>query len=187
MAIQFLEGIDFNGTEISNVLLQSSTGTPSSNLGGGQIVYDSNAGTIKYYDGVNNQWVELDGQGSITGVSSGAGIKVTTSSGVATVAVAYDTANNVVLKATDAQGTAIPGSADILYSDGSSVVNFGNVSDLPFTNNSGITSVGFTSNIAAFALPVLSDDISFEKTSKDLSILILYDFSSNIYSPIFIL
>jgi len=152
MAIQFLEGIDFNGTEISNVLLQSSTGTPSSNLGGGQIVYDSNAGTIKYYDGVNNQWVELDGQGSVTGVSAGSGIKVNTSAGVATVSVAYDTSNNVVLKATDAQGTAIPASADILYSDGSSVVNFGNVSDLPFTNNSGITSVGFTSNIAAFAV-----------------------------------
>ena len=153
MAIQFLDGIDFSGNEITKVLLQNSAGTPSGTpLGGGQIVYDSNAGTIKYYDDVNTQWVELDGQGSVSSVASGIGIKVVTSSGTATVNVDYDTANNVVLKATDAQGTAIPTTADILYSDGSSVVNFGNVSDLPFTNNSGITSVGLTTNIAAFAV-----------------------------------
>ena len=74
MAIQFLDGIDFNGTEISSVLLQNSVGTPSTNLGGGQIVYDSTAGTIKYYDGVGAAWVELDGQGTggtVTSVSGG--------------------------------------------------------------------------------------------------------------------
>ncbi len=152
MAIKFLDGIDFSGNEITNVLLQNSAGTPGSNLGGGQIVYDSNAGTIKYYDGVNAAWVELDGQGAISSVLAGNGISVSTVSGAATVSVAYSTANNVVLKATDSQGTAIPTTADILYSDGSSVVNFGNVSDLPFTNNSGITSVGLTTNIAAFVV-----------------------------------
>ena len=50
MAISFLDAIDLNGLEITNVLLQNSAGTPGSNLGGGQIVYDSSAGTIKYYD-----------------------------------------------------------------------------------------------------------------------------------------
>ena len=43
------------------------------------------------------------------------------------------------------------------------------------------------SNIDAFALPVRKDDSSLENTSIALSILRLYDFSSNIYSPIFIL
>lgn len=153
MAIQFLDGIDFNGNEITKVLLQNSAGTPSGTpLGGGQIVYDSNAGTIKYYDDVNTQWVELDGQGAISSVLSGNGITVSTASGAATVNIQYATSNNVVLKATDLQGTAIPTTADIIYSDGSSVVNFGNVSDLPFTNNSGITSVGLTTNIAAFVV-----------------------------------
>ena len=42
------------------------------------------------------------------------------------------------------------------------------------------------SNIEAFALPVRKDDSSLENTSMALSILRLYDFSSNIYSPIFI-
>ena len=36
-------------------------------------------------------------------------------------------------------------------------------------------------------VPELNEDNSFEKTSIALSILRLYDFSSNIYSPIFIL
>lgn len=153
MAIKFLDGIDFGGNEITKVLLQNSAGTPTGTpLGGGQIVYDSNAGTIKYYDDVNLAWVELDGQGAISSVLSGNGITVTTASGAATVNIQYATSNNIVLKATDAQGTAIPTTADIIYSDGSSVVNFGNVSDLPFTNNSGITSVGLTTNIAAFAV-----------------------------------
>jgi hypothetical protein len=153
MAIKFLDGIDFSGNEITKVLLQNSAGTPTGTpLGGGQIVYDSNAGTIKYYDDVNSAWVELDGQGAISSVLSGNGITVTTASGAATVNIQYATSNNIVLKATDAQGTAIPTTADIIYSDGSSVVNFGNVSDLPFTNNSGITSVGLTTNIAAFVV-----------------------------------
>ena len=43
------------------------------------------------------------------------------------------------------------------------------------------------SNIEAFALPVRKDDSSLANTSMALSILRLYDFSSNIYSPIFIL
>ena len=43
------------------------------------------------------------------------------------------------------------------------------------------------SNIEAFALPVLREESSFVNTSMALSILRLYDFSSNIYSPILIL
>ena len=43
------------------------------------------------------------------------------------------------------------------------------------------------SSIDALARPVLKEDNSFEKTSMALSILRLYDFSSNIYSPILIL
>jgi hypothetical protein len=38
MAIQFLDGIDFNGTEITSVLLQNSVGTPGTNLGGGHTI-----------------------------------------------------------------------------------------------------------------------------------------------------
>ena len=112
MAISFLDAIDLNGLEITNVLLQNSAGTPGSNLGGGQIVYDDQAGTIKYYDDVNNQWVELDGSGNIDSISAGDGIAISGTSAI-TVAVDYTGTNNVVEKATDLEGTTINGKDSI--------------------------------------------------------------------------
>ena len=137
MAIQFLDAIDLTGLEITNVLLQNSAGTPAANLGGGQIVYDSNAGTIKYYDGVAAAWVELDGQGQVTAITAGTGIKISAATGNVTVNVEYATANNVIVGSPDQSGTAIATGSKILYSDSSNNVSYGNVSDLPFSNTSG--------------------------------------------------
>ena len=137
MAIQFLDAIDLTGLEITNVLLQNSAGTPAANLGGGQIVYDSNAGTIKYYDGVAAAWVELDGQGQVTAITAGTGIKISAATGNVTVNVEYATANNVIVGSPDLSGTAIATGSKILYSDSSNNVSYGNVSDLPFSNTSG--------------------------------------------------
>ena len=137
MAISFLDAIDLNGLEITNVLLQNSAGTPGSNLGGGQIVYDDQAGTIKYYDDVNNQWVELDGSGNIDSISAGDGIAISGTSAI-TVAVDYTGTNNVVEKATDLEGTTINGKDSIIYNDATDGnVKKGLVEDLPFTNNIG--------------------------------------------------
>lgn len=148
MAIKFLDAIDLTGLEIQNVLLQSSAGTPSSNLGGGQIVYDSSAGTIKYYDAVNSAWVELDGQGGVTSISAGNGLTVNSSTGAITISPDYASTKNIILAATNLVGTTVPLEAHIIYSDSKSVVNFAAVSDLPFApagTVSGVTSVG-TSN-----------------------------------------
>ena len=146
MAIKFLDAIDLNGLEITNVLLQNVTGTPGSNLGGGQIVYDDAAGTIKYYDDVSNAWVELDGSGNIDSISAGDGIKITGTSAV-TVAIEYGSASNAILKGKNAAGATIAATDKIWYSDVSSNdIQYANVEDLPFSNNSGtVTSVG-TSN-----------------------------------------
>lgn len=148
MAIKFLDAIDLTGLEIQNVLLQSSAGTPSSNLGGGQIVYDSTAGTIKYYDAVNNAWVELDGQGGVTSISAGNGLTVNQTTGAITISPDYASTKNIILSATNLVGTTVPLEAHIIYSDSKSVVNFAAVSDLPFApagTVSGVTSVA-TSN-----------------------------------------
>lgn len=148
MAIKFLDAIDLTGLEIQNVLLQSSAGTPSSNLGGGQIVYDSSAGTIKYYDAVNGAWVELDGQGGVTSISAGNGLTVNSSTGAITISPDYASTKNIILSATNLVGTTVPLEAHIIYSDSKSVVNFAAVSDLPFApagTVSGVTSVA-TSN-----------------------------------------
>jgi len=149
MAIKFLDAIDLTGLEIQNVLLQSSAGTPSSNLGGGQIVYDSSAGTIKYYDAVNGAWVELDGQGGVTSISAGNGLLASSSTGAITISPDYGaSAKNLILAATNATGTTVPLEAHIIYSDSKTVVNYAAVQDLPFApagTVSGVTSVA-TSN-----------------------------------------
>ena len=146
MAISFLDAIDLNGLEITNVLLQNSAGTPGSALGGGQIVYDDQAGTIKYYDDVNNQWVELDGSGNIDSISAGDGIAISGTSAI-TVAVDYTGSNNVVEKATDLEGTTINGKDSIIYNDATDGnVKKGLVEDLPFTNNTGTVTSVATSN-----------------------------------------
>jgi hypothetical protein len=149
MAIKFLDAIDLTGLEIQNVLLQSSAGTPSSNLGGGQIVYDSSAGTIKYYDAVNSAWVELDGQGGVTSITAGSGLLASSSTGAITISPDYGASTkNIILSATNAVGLTVPLEDHILYSDNKQVVNYAAVSDLPFApagTVSGVTSVA-TSN-----------------------------------------
>ena len=65
------------------------------------------------------------------------------------------------------------------------IFNFAAESDVDIGNQSCDKFI--KSNIDALALPVLKDDSSLENTSMALSILRLYDFSSNIYSPILIL
>ena len=178
MAISFLDAIDLNGLEITNVLLQNSSGTPGSNLGGGQIVYDSSAGTIKYYDDVNNQWVELDGSGNIDSISAGDGIAISGTSAI-TVAVDYTGSNNVVEKATDLEGTAINGKDSIIYNDaGDGNVKKGLVEDLPFTNNTGtVTSVGASNGTfidttsSGGTTPSISSDLSATGTPSATTFL----------------
>jgi len=151
MAIKFLDAIDLTGLEIQNVLLQSSAGTPASNLGGGQIVYDSQAGTIKYYDDVNKAWVELDGQGGVTSISAGKGLTASSSTGAITISPDYGaSANNLILAATNLSNTPVPLEAHIIYSDSKSVVNYASVQDLPFTANTGtVTGVSGTAPIVS--------------------------------------
>ena len=178
MAISFLDAIDLNGLEITNVLLQNSSGTPGSNLGGGQIVYDDQAGTIKYYDDVNNQWVELDGSGNIDSISAGDGIAISGTSAI-TVAVDYTGSNNVVEKATDLEGTAINGKDSIIYNDATDGnVKKGLVEDLPFTNNTGtVTSVGASNGTfidttsSGGTTPSISSDLSATGTPSATTFL----------------
>ncbi|QDP48551.1 MAG: hypothetical protein Tp158DCM1228761_53 [Prokaryotic dsDNA virus sp.] len=178
MAISFLDAIDLNGLEITNVLLQNSSGTPGSNLGGGQIVYDDQAGTIKYYDDVNNQWVELDGSGNIDSISAGDGIAISGTSAI-TVAVDYTGTNNVVEKATDLEGTAINGKDSIIYNDATDGnVKKGLVEDLPFTNNTGtVTSVGASNGTfidttsSGGTTPSISSDLSATGTPSATTFL----------------
>ena len=163
MAIQFLDGIDFNGTEITSVLLQNSAGTPASNLGGGQIVYDSNAGTIKFYDGVAATWVELDGQGTggtVTSVNGGTSTFVTNtvtgSTGAAVLTStlsATGTASSSTYLRGDNSWATIPASMSFTISDGSNsfTVTQGDTLSLDSTTST-ISISAATADVVDFSL-----------------------------------
>ena len=163
MAIQFLDGIDFNGTEITSVLLQNSSGTPASNLGGGQIVYDSNAGTIKFYDGVVGTWVELDGQGTggtVTSVNGGTSTFVTNtvtgSTGAAVLTStlsATGTASSSTYLRGDNSWATIPAAMSFTISDGSNsfTVTQGDTLSLDSTTST-ISISAATADVVDFSL-----------------------------------
>ena len=140
MAIIYLDALDLSGLEVQNVLAQSITTNPTP-LGEGQFFFDSTLKTIKYWNGTS--WIELDGTGDITGVTAGSGLSGGGTTGAVTLAVDYAGTDNVILEAQDLSGTQIEDGFKILFSDTANDVSFGNVSDLPFSNNSGsVTSVG---------------------------------------------
>jgi len=148
MAIKYLDAIDLTGLEIQNVLAQSNPGNPATALGEGQFFFDSTAKTLKYYNGT--AWVELDGQGGVTGILAGKGITVSNPTGSVTVGADYASATNIILSATNAAGTPVPPEAQIIYND-KTVVKYAQVQDLPFTDNLGtVTSVGVSNAAGTF-------------------------------------
>jgi len=157
MAIKFLDAIDLTGLEIQNVLAQNNPGNPASALGEGQFFFDSSAKTLKYYNGT--AWVELDGQGGVTGITAGAGLVASSSTGAVTIGPDYSTAKNIILSATNLAGTVVPLEAHVIYSDAKGVVNYAQVKDLPFTANAGtVTGVTGTAPIVSSggATPAIS-------------------------------
>jgi hypothetical protein len=156
MAIRFLDAIDLTGLEMTNVLAQNLSSNPTTPLGEGQFFYDSTAKTLKYWNGTT--WVELDGQGGVTGITAGKGITVSSSTGAVTVGTDYSSATNIILSASNAAGTKIPLDSQVIYAT-KNTVSYGNVSDLPFTDNTGtVTGVTGTAPIASSggAAPVIS-------------------------------
>ncbi len=148
MAIKFLDAIDLTGLEIQNVIAQNNPGNPASSLGEGQFFFDSTAKTLKYWNG--SAWVELDGQGGVTGITAAAGLVANSSTGAVTIGPDYSTAKNIILSATNLTGTIVPLEAHVIYSNSKGVVNYGQVKDLPFTANTGtVTGVTGTAPIVS--------------------------------------
>ena len=70
MAINFLQNVSLNNTELQNFKVQNVTSDPSV-TGEGQLIYRSDSNVLKFYNGSN--WITLDSNaGTVTsvGVSS---------------------------------------------------------------------------------------------------------------------
>ena len=149
MAIKFLDSIDLVGGSLENVIVQNLAANPTA-LGSGQLYYNNVSNELRFYNGTAFVTLGVSGAGiqTVTGTN---GITVSTAGSTATVEVDYLGTNNIILTAT--AGTIVAADT-IMFSDASdSNVKKGLVSDLPFSNNSGtVTSVGLSTNIAAFVV-----------------------------------
>ena len=136
------------GTGTTGTLATTRGGTGLTSYTTGDIIYSSAGNTLaKLGIGTAGQVLTVAGgvvswatptTGDITSISEGSGITITDGTGpIPTVAIDYVGANNIILEAQDLSASTIATTDKIMFSDGSSDVSFANVSDLPFTNNTG--------------------------------------------------
>ena len=147
------------GTGTTGTLAISRGGTNITTYSTGDILYASAANTLsKLNIGSTGEVLSVSAggvvewtaptTGDITGLTEGAGISITSATGpVPTVAIDYVGTDNIILEAQDLSASTIATTDKIMFSDGSNDVSFANVSDLPFTNNTGdITSISLAAN-----------------------------------------
>ena len=121
---------------VGDILYASST-TALSKLGIG-----SAGQVLKVTSGVPAWAADANAGGTVTSIAFGDGLTGGTITGSGSVALNVSGADNYILQGNNDSGTTLEDGFKIPYSDTSNVVQFGNVSDLPFTANVGtVTSV----------------------------------------------
>ena len=142
----------------TSILPIANGGTNISTYGTGDILYASAINTLsKLGIGTAGQVLTVAGgivswatptTGDITELTEGAGITITDAIGpIPTIAIDYVGTDNIILEAQDLTSSPVDASDKIWFSDGSNDVSYANVSDLPFTNNTGdLTSISLAAN-----------------------------------------
>ena len=121
---------------VGDILYASST-TALSKLGIG-----SAGQVLKVTGGIPAWAADANAGGTVTSIAFGDGLTGGTITGSGSVALNVSGTDNYILQGNDDSGTTLEDGFKIPYSDASNVVQFGNVSDLPFTGNVGtVTSV----------------------------------------------
>jgi hypothetical protein len=131
-------GTGQTGYTVGDILYADST-TTLAKLGIG-----SAGQVLKVASGVPSWAADQNSGGTVTSIAFGDGLTGGTITGSGSVALDLSGTDNYILAGTDATGTALEDGFLIPYSDTSNVVQYGQVTDLPFTANVG-TVTGVTS------------------------------------------
>lgn len=134
-------GTGQTGYTVGDILYADST-TTLTKLGVG-----SNGQVLKVASGVPSWATDQNSGGTVTSIAFGDGLTGGTITGSGSVALDLSGTDNYILVGNDSSGTAFEDGFLIPYSDASNVVQYGQVSDLPFTDNVG-TVTGVTSGDA---------------------------------------
>ena len=161
MAINFLQNVSLNNTELQNFKVQNVTVDPSV-TGEGQLIYRSDSNVLKFYNG--SSWVTLDtNAGTVTsvGVSSNyftIGSSPITSSGT----ISVDMPASGVVGATYTHATITVDSKGLITSASSGTATLGVTS---FTNANGtFVSAGTANTTATGAVTTGTIDLSASGT-----------------------
>lgn len=127
MAINFLQDVSLNNTQLTNFKVQNITGTlPSSLSGEGQLIYKSDTNELYLHKG-SNSWEELSTGGSVTSVAlteTGSALTITgspiTSSGTINIAGA-GTSSQVILGNLSLATLPVDGVTSVATSNGTFV------------------------------------------------------------------
>ena len=119
----------------------------------------SNGQVLKVASGVPSWATDQNSGGTVTSIAFGDGLTGGTITGSGSVALDVTGTDNYILVGNDSSSTTMEDGFKIPYSDASNVVQYGNVSDLPFTDNVGtVTAVTATAPVASSGgtTPVIS-------------------------------
>ena len=157
MAINFLQDVSLNNTQITNFKVQNLTGTlPTSLTGEGQLIYKTDTNELYLHKG-SNSWEELSTGGSVTsvGVSSNyftVGNTPITSSGT----ISVDMPTSGVTAATYTLATVEVNAQGIITSASSGTVNVG----VTTVNTTDGTFIDLTPNSATAGAVTVTADLS---------------------------
>jgi len=166
MAINFLQNVSLNNTELQNFKVQNVTSDPSV-TGEGQLIYRSDSNVLKFYNGSN--WITLDSNaGTVTsvGISSNyftIGSTPITSSG--TISVNMPTSG--VTAATYTLATVAINAQGIITSASSGTVNVG----VTTVNTTDGTFIDLTPNSATAGAVTVTADLSAGGTPSSSTFL----------------
>ena len=169
MAINFLQNVSLNNTELQNFKVQNITGTlPSGLAGEGQLIYKTDTKELYLHKG-SNSWVDLAaGTVSSVGISSNyftVGSSPITSSGT----ISVDMPNSGVTANTYTHATITVNAQGVVTSAASGTATLGVTS---FTNANGtFISAGTTNSAATGAVTMGTIDLSASGTPSNTTFL----------------